>query len=191
MSKKFFAIAVMNSFLLLAHTLYGQSDYEAEIKKQFEAVQGFAKMAPENFDPELVVKHTYPPLIEMIGGREQYIETIKMAMEMGDDIDDEDEYYEEEEGPWTLKESGTELGEIGEVYDTGEELQAVIEVQEIDVYSDRKEVLKRYQLAISRDGGDFWYFVDGTMNWKKVVPKLHAKIIQPEEKEETLYNDEN
>lgn len=184
---------LISAVLCVATFSMSYSQHESKIKQQFETVQGFAKMDPENFDPELVVKHTYPPLIEMIGGREQYIETIKMAMEMGDDLDEEEEeYYEdEEEGPWTLKESKTELGDVGEVYDTGEELQAVIEVQEIDVYSDRKEILKRYQLAISRDGGDFWYFVDGTMNWNKVVPKLHAKIIQPEEKEETLYNDEN
>lgn len=152
------------------------SQHDEQIKKQFETVQSFAKMDPEAFDPELVVKYTYPPLIEMIGGREQYIETIKMAMEMGDDLDDDEYYVDEEES-----ESKIVLANIGEVYSTGEELQAVIEIHDIEIYSeDYQEVFKRYQLAISRDGGSFWYFVDGTLDWSTVVPNLHKAIDQPE-----------
>lgn len=152
------------------------SQHDEQIKKQFETVQSFAKMDPETFDPELVVKHTYPPLIEMIGGREQYLETIKMAMEIGDD-DDDYEDYEDEEVPG----SKTEVSEIGQVYDTGEELQAIVQIHDIEIYSeDYQEVFKRYQLAISRDGGSFWYFVDGTLDWSKVVPNLHKAIDQPE-----------
>ncbi|MDX1629231.1 MAG: hypothetical protein R3345_11065 [Fulvivirga sp.] len=166
----------------------GQDNYEVAIKKQFDEIQKIGATDSEVFDPEVIVKHTYPPLIALMGGKEKYIEVILSAMALEEE--EEEEYFEvdEEEGPWTLKESKKLLGEISNVYIQNNELQAVVEVQEIDIYGDRKEILKTYQLAISRDGGDFWYFIDGTMNWDKIVPDLHPAIEQPEEKEETVYN---
>jgi hypothetical protein len=163
-----------------------QSKYEATIKKQFEESGPNTDKDIENLDTELMIKHTYPPLIELMGGKQMYIQLIQSASTVEEE-EYEDEYEEEEEGPWTLKESKVELGEIGKIYQSGEELQALVEIIEIDVYGDRNEILTRYQLAISRDGGNFWYFLDGTLEWDQVVPDLHESIIKPEEMEETVF----
>jgi hypothetical protein len=175
--------------LLLGSTAYGQeSQYEVAIRKQYGMQADYSEMDPNSSEAaELIVKHTYPPLIELMGGEAQYIQLIRSAADMEEEEEYEDDYEDEEEGRWTLKESRVELGQIGEVYKSGNELQAVVEIVETDVYGDRDEIYKRYQLAISRDGGEFWYFLDGTMDWDKIVPNLHEAIQQPEEKEETVF----
>ncbi len=179
-------ITVLVALLICSVTYAQQSQYEAAIRKQFNASEATANKDTENLDTEMIIKHTYPPLIELMGGKDMYIQLIQSASAMEDE-EYEDEYEEEEEGPWTLKESKIELGEIGKIYQSGEELQALVEINEIDVYGDRDEILTRYQLAISRDGGNFWYFLDGTLDWDQVVPNLHEAIIKPEEKEETVF----
>jgi len=164
-------------YLLIIFSASVCAQHQEEIKSSYANVQKLAATDVETFDPELVIKYTYPPLVEMMGGKDQYLQVIQSAMEMGDDYEEEDEYYEDEDD----SESITELAKIGEVYNTGEELQAVVEIHDIEIYSeDYQEVFKRYQLAISRDGGSFWYFVDGTLDWNKVVPNLHKAIVQPQ-----------
>jgi hypothetical protein len=174
--------------LFVCYASYAQqSKYEVTIKKQFEESGLNTDKNIENLDTELIIKHTYPPLIELMGGKQMYIQLIQSASTMEEEEYEDDYEEEDEEGPWTLKESKVELSEIGKVYQSGDELQAVIEINEIDVYGDRDEILKRHQLAISRDGGIFWYFLDGTLEWDQVVPDLHKAIIKPEEKEETIF----
>lgn len=174
--------------LFVCYASYAQqSNYEATIKKQFEESGPNTNKNIENLDTELIIKHTYPPLIELMGGKQMYIQLIQSASTMEEEEYEDDYEEEDEEGPWTLKESKVELSEIGKVYQSGNELQALIEINEIDVYGDRDEILKRYQLAISRDAGNFWYFLDGTLEWDQVVPDLHKAIIKPEEKEETIF----
>jgi len=182
--KKIITAIVVLMICSVAYTQ--QSQYEAAIRKQFNASGATTDKDTENLDAEMIIKHTYPPLIELMGGKDMYIQLIESASTMEDE-EYEDEYEEEEEGSWTLKESKVELGEIGKVYQSGDELQAIIEIHEIDVYGNRNEILTRYQLAISRDSGNFWYFLDGTLDWDQIVPNLHESIVKPEEKEEIIF----
>lgn len=180
-----FSTFILSFIFLISIPIHGQTTHSQSIKNAYEEIQKIEEMDSKSIDPVLLLKHTYPPYIDLIGGKEKYIEMVQQLMEIGDD--EEEEYYEEEEeGPWTLQESREEVSLFNKVYDTGEELQAVIEIKNIDVYTDREEIFKTYDLAISRDGGKFWYFL-GSVLWEKVVPNLHPDIVKPDEKEEIVY----
>lgn len=155
----------------------------------YQEVNGIAGTIGETFDPDLLLKHSYPPLVEMFGGREKYIAILQSAVSSEDEdgYEDEEYYSDDADQPWVIQASRVELGDIGEIHESGDELQALVEIREVDEYSDRKEIFTRYQLAISRDGGQFWYFVDGTLNWAQVVPRLHQDIEQPEPMEDILF----
>jgi len=60
-------------------------------------------------DPEFIVKNMYPPLIEMMGAEDQYIQLFKSTIGMEDEgeeaYDEGASDVEGEEGPWKLQKS--------------------------------------------------------------------------------------
>jgi hypothetical protein len=136
-------------------------------------------------DPEFIMKNTYPSLIERMGGEDQRIQLFKSTIGMEDEreeaCDEGESYVEREKEPWKLHESIVALEKTGKVYQSGDELQVVVKIKDIDVYSNRNEVLKRSQIAISRIGGNFWYFLDAALNRNQIVSNIQTEITKPKE----------
>jgi hypothetical protein len=161
-------------------------------------------------DAAQLARYVYPPLLEAFGGAEAYLELIEAAKAYGQADDGYDAYddYEEndyekddyekddyDEGGFSLSGTREELS-VGPIYRAGGELQTVLSVRTVETYADdaepgyfRDDIYTRHVLAISRDEGEHWYFLE-EMDWDSVVPELHPDIEQPPEDMETRFREE-
>jgi len=124
------------------------------VKKQAQAVAN-AEMKGHY---EVVASHTYPKLLLAVGGKDKMTATIKQASEM-------------------LKAQGLTIesitiGSPGKFYKAGTEIHCLVPERTVLTTGNSRLVNNSYMLAISKDGGKFWYFLDINRGTYKLIPKL-------------------
>ncbi len=129
-------------------------------------------------DYEKFSQFTYPGLIELIGGKEKFIQVIEKGMSL-------------------VTISKVSIGEPSKILTVGTELQATIpETLEIRVEdSEPKGILvdKSTLIAVSKDGGKNWYFMDTSTNGldklRVQFPNLSPDLVVPPKQKPIFYKD--
>jgi hypothetical protein len=132
-------------------------------------------------DYATVFKFTYPKLIEEMGGREQFLNTIKQKMS-----------GMSEKGIVIKK---IVIGEIGKKYKAGTETYCLVpETLSLKITGGTLEA-KSYLLAISVDNGKSWFFIDTSSvpadkaEFKKLFPHFNNNLIIPPPSQPVFHKD--
>jgi len=143
-----------NLLLLLIVPAVSLAQDTTVLKKQVLAVRD----AELKGHYEVITAHTYPKLILAVGGNDKMTAVIKQSMEM-------------------LKAQGytitsIDFGSPGKFYKAGTEIHCLIPERIVMTSSNGRLVNNGNQLAVSKDGGKFWYFLDINRSTYAVIPKL-------------------
>lgn len=155
-------------FLLSAVIIQAQ-DLQAVIEQQAEEMISSMKTG----DIEPLLDHTLPELLEMGGGRETMKTLITQMLastkEQGFTID-------------TIY-----VGKAGDIYEAGDDLHALIAQYLILGFEGGYIESESTLLAISKDKGKFWYFIDVKQLTDEIrealLPVMNENMVIPEPKE--------
>ena len=129
-------------------------------------------------DYSLVIKYTYPKLIEFIGG----VEKMKDIMTKGT----------EQMNAQGMTIEKVIIGEIGKIFVAGDELHCIIPEKITMKLKDGHLLINSNLLAVSKNKGKNWYFVDCNMGKGQLVqlfPKFNNELIIPEKQTPIKTND--
>ncbi len=140
--------------LLVVIPAFSYAQDTTVVKKQAQAIAE-AEMRGHY---EVVTAHTYPKLLLAVGGKDKMTATIKQATEM-------------------LQAQGvtiesTTIGSPGKFYKAGTEIHCLVPERIVLTTGNGRLVNNSYLLAVSKDGGKFWYFLDINRGTYKLIPKL-------------------
>ena len=155
--------------LLLSAVLLQAQNLQAVIEQQ--AMEMISSMQTGDIDP--LLDHTLPELLDMGGGRATMktliTDMLASTKEQGFTID-------------TIY-----VGKAGEVYEAGEDLHALIAQHMILGFEGGYVESESTLLAISKDKGKFWYFIDVKQLTDELrdalLPVMNENMVIPEPKE--------
>jgi hypothetical protein len=151
--------------LLILSLLAKSQDKKSILKNQAQEMS----QASINGNYDLVLKYTYPKIVEEFGGSENFIAEINKAM-------------------GNLKAEGTqiekvEIGESGDFFKAGDELHSILN-EKITLNTKKgKFLIDSYLLAISSDNGQNWFFIDCNIGKDFILsflPNFNNELIIPE-----------
>lgn len=147
---------------------FGQVD-KKRIKEQAEVTAAALMQS----DYETLLNHTYPVIIDMIGGREEMISVIENGRaEM------------EQQG---ISFESVTIGDPTETVEAGEEIHCLISQTLFLKVPKGRMKSESYLLAISQDNGAHWFFIDTvnlTMeNIKDIIPNYNLSLVLPPRKQ--------
>jgi hypothetical protein len=153
---------------LVATISFGQVDNNV-IKQQAELTAN----ALLNDDYETIIRFTYPKVIELVGGRDKMISLIKNGkIEMG------------KEG---ISFDKVTIGEPSKTVIAGDEIHCFVPQTVYMKVPNGKLKSATHLLAVSRDNGTNWFFIDAVSlnkdNIKIVLPNYNFDLILPTKKE--------
>lgn len=132
-----------------------------------QAIELSTAMQNKNF--ESTVKFTHPKIIEMLGGKEKYLEILKTGHEEMNKIG-----YSYE---------SIVLGEPSEIVKAGDELHCLIPETITMKFAGGKIISKSSLLAVSKDKGKSWTFIETAMlqedNIKTILPNYNPALKIP------------
>lgn len=119
-----------------------------------------------------IIDYTYPKIVEMAGGKQALLNATKSAFEKMDES--------------FIIEKIT-FGEPQKIYVAGKELHCIVP-ETLSINTNKGKMQANYSLlAISRDNGNKWYFIE-THNFtpeflKKIFPDFNYNIVIPKKTE--------
>ena len=164
------------TFLLtfLTTLTFAQVDSDV-IKKQAE----LTAKALVNDDYETLIKFTYPKVIELVGGRDKMISLIKKGkIEMGQQGISFDKVI---------------IGKPSKTVIAGDEIHCLVP-QTVYMKVPKGKLKSETQLlAVSRDNGSNWFFIDAVSlnkdNIKRVLPNYNFDLVLPTKSEPIFVSD--
>ena len=160
-------------WLVFVLTLSTTFAFGQEAKNRIKEQAELTATALLQNDYETLIEHTYPGVIEAIGGRDKMISIIKDGrVEM------------ERQG---ISFESVTIGDPTETVEAGDEIHCLI-AQTISLKVPKGRMQSEsYLLAISRDGGTHWFFIDTvnlTMdNIKDIIPNYNLNLVLPAKKQ--------
>ena len=160
--------------ILLTKVSFGQVDSKV-IKEQAEST---AK-ALLNDDYETIIKFTYPKVIELVGGRDKMISLIKKGkVEMG------------QQGITFDK---VTIGKPSKTVIAGDEIHCLVPQTVYMKVPNGKMKSETQLIAVTRDKGTNWYFIDAVNlnkeNVRRVLPNYNFDLILPTKKQPVFIAD--
>jgi hypothetical protein len=162
--------------LLLVPTLVSAQVDGWVIKKQAEQLA----MAVLSDDYQTIIKFTYPKVVESLGGPDKMIAIIK-------------------KGNTEMANQGISFHKViigeqsGKVVNAGNEIHCLIPQTTFMKGPGGKVKTETYLLAISKDKGKHWYFIDAAQltneNVKSVLPNYNAELKLPAKKQPEFIKD--
>lgn len=120
----------------------------------------------QDYDWETLIDYTYPPLVDKSGGREAMLESLKTQAESG--------MYDD----YRLLEA--DFFAYKKVYPVNNELHTLIERHSTWQTPEEKMNMRSHILAVSRDGGRHWTFLEinslSDTNIQKLFPAFHKEV---------------
>ena len=121
-------------------------------------------------DYSTLADHTYPKIVAQMGGKEKMIATIKQGLE--------------QMNAQGFSFADATVGSPGKFYKAGTEIHCLIP-QRIALKSSNSRIVNNsYLLAVTKDGGKFWYFLDINRGTYSKIPQLfpnfNKKLVIPE-----------
>jgi len=161
--KKIFLIILFSIIIL---NVEGQNKYSEKITKSGNEIA----IAIKTNDYAKIVDFTYPKKIKLMGGKSEMIAVVKKGMKRM-----------ENEG---VKFSEILIGEPQEIFQAGIELHCLVPQKIIITNRKGKVTNNSYLLAISRDTGKTWYFLDTSQltneNATELFPNFNKELKIPE-----------
>jgi hypothetical protein len=145
---------LLKTFLITILPVFACAQDTTVVKHQAQLVAD----ASLNGNYNVVASHTYPKIIEGIGGKDKMAATVKEAFAIM-------------KAQGISIESAT-IGSPGKFYKAGTEIHCLVPEKMVLTTSNGKIVNSAYLLAISKDGGKYWYFLDINRSTYKLIPKL-------------------
>ncbi|QCR24353.1 hypothetical protein [Pontibacter sp. SGAir0037] len=168
-------LCLLSLFLLFALSSFAQTSASI-IKKQAEAVS----QAVLNKKLELLADHTYPWIMEQMGGRENMIKTLSESMA-------------QMAAQGVVMQQVT-VGEPGKVVTAGKELHCIVPQQLTLKVPNGTLTINGHMLAISQDKGAKWYFLDlaqlDNSSLKTIFPDFNQTLVIPEKQQPTFTPEE-
>lgn len=171
--KKIATLLIMLLVVSICHGQSNSSDYSKIIKKRAETMtQHLIKKDFRSF-----CEYTYPKILELIGGKEKAIALM-------------------EKGSKELQAEGNEfskvtIGEPSRIISNGTELQCTVPQSTELKVTNGKLVTESTLIAISKDKGVTWYFIDTSnkslKSLQKAFPNLSNMLEIPESKQPIFY----
>jgi hypothetical protein len=151
---------------LITTTIYSQNNFSSIIKKEGDIM--IKAMTEKNY--ALIINYTYPEIVKLAGGKGKLLQNVKSAMEKME----KDGYYFEE----------ITLGEPEKIYVAGKELHCLVPETIIMNTPNGKIKATNYLLALSRDNGKKWYFIEthnlDKRNLNLIFPNFNKELIIPQ-----------
>jgi len=151
--------------LLISFSVSSQNNkFSLKIKTEVEEMINAIK----NQNYKVILQYTYPTLVEMIGNEKEALDKIT-------------------EGMKSLKSRGfeiekIEIGEPGEIFIAGNEFHCLVP-EKIFLNSKDGHFLKNGNLlAVSKDKGQSWYYIDCNIGKKRlliILPEYNSSLIIP------------
>ena len=127
---------------------------------------------------DVILDHTYPAALAVFGGREKMLSMLNSAMTQA-----------KARGMAFEK---AEVGSPGKFYKAGTEIQCILPENMTVKLNNGHAVNHTFLLAISKDHGKKWYFLDlneGSLkHLHQVVPNLNPNMVIPEAIKPTFYS---
>ncbi len=121
---------------------------------------------------EVTLKYTHPSVIQMIGGNSNFIEILKSGTQ---EMKTMGNRYE-----------SIKLGKPSKTVIAGNEVHCLIPENITMKLKDGKVISKSYFLAVSKDNGKNWTFIETAIltkdNIKTILPNYNEKLVIPEKK---------
>jgi hypothetical protein len=146
--------SVIKLLLVLIIPIQSFAQDTAKLKKQADAMA----TAVIKKDYATVVNHTYPKVLMAAGGKEKMIQMIKMGMQ--------------EMQVRGISIESASIGSPGKFYKAGKEIHCLVPETVVIKSNNSRLVNHTNLLAISKDGGNFWYFLDINQSNYKMIPKI-------------------
>jgi|SRR5690606_3100034 len=160
--------------LILGTSEFCYSQIKDEIKKQVQVVVD-ATLAHHY---ETVIEKTYPSLIKLMGGKEIALKTITDGM---NNLESQN-----------IRLDSVIIGTPRDIYIAGDELHVLVPETLVMSTPKGKLVTLSYSLAISKDDGVTWLFLDvGERTNKNIVdllPNFNNDLIIPPKQKPILYS---
>ncbi len=154
--------------LILSINSFAQNKYSENIIQQGNVMGN----AMESGNYELLASYTYPSIAALMGGKEQMINSIEIAMS--------------EVKRQGFKITEVKLGEPQKIYIAGDELHCLVPQTIIMSYDKGQLVNDSYLLAASKDEGKSWYFIDTAQltqeNAAEIFPEFNSNLKIPDKK---------
>lgn len=158
--------SIIKLILLLVIPIQSFAQDTVRLKHQAEMVAG----AVVKGDYAILINHTYPKIITMSGGREKMMQMVKTGME------------QMKAQGFTF--SSATIGSPGKFYKAGTEIHCLVPEMVVLTSNGSRLVNHANLLAITKDGGNMWYFLDINQSTYKIIPKLfpnfNKKLVIPE-----------
>ncbi len=143
------------------------------VQKRVSIQAGKMAEAMKTHQYETTVKYTHPKVIEMLGGNKKYLEILatggKEMKKMG------------------ISYESIALGAPTKTVKAGSELHCLIPETITMILKEGKMVSKSHLLAVSRDHGKNWTFIETAVldedNIKKILPNYNPELKIPEQEE--------
>jgi len=152
-------------FLFFLNIAFSQNKFSSKIKSDCEIMIN----AMKNKNYNIILDYTYPKIIEIGGGREKLFSLMKSTYEK---MASEGFIFENEI-----------LDEPQNVFIAGKELHCIIPKEEIMKTPRGRIKATYYLLAISKNGGGKWYFIETHMlndeNIKLIFPNFNYDLKIP------------
>ncbi len=161
MKKKLLLFAL----LYFSNFAFSQNQFSEKIKQ--DCTDMFEAMKNKNYST--ILSYTYPKIIEMGGGKEKLLEIMKKSLDQ------------------MQKEGFTFENQIikspGKIFIAGNELHCIVPKETIMNSPKGKIIATYYLLAISKDSGKKWYYLETHMfndeNLKLILPNFNKELIIP------------
>ena len=155
-----FLIAVLYSY-----NSYGQNEYSTTIKLEAETMVESLKEK----DFESLMHYTYPRLIELAGGKDILSKRVSESLNQM-----------ENDGVMIID---AIIGEPENTFIAGEELHCLVPQEIVMRVPNGKLISNSFLLAISKDNGKSWYFLDTNQmtieNIKQLIPTFNNALKLP------------
>lgn len=166
MKRFFLLIAIFTFFATSAQVKNDTTGAYRNLKVSADSMTQF--FLKKNYNE--YVKFIHPDLIKLVGSKEKMILSVKVVLESLDD-----------QG---LSINNITVGDSLKILNAGAELQSVVpEILELKAKKG-KFISTSYLIAISKNKGKTWYFIDTSnktlAEMKKFFPSLSNKLVLPE-----------
>jgi hypothetical protein len=153
------------AFLYFSNFTFSQNQFSEKIKH--DCLDMVEAMKNKNYN--VILAYTYPKIIEMGGGKEKLLDLMKKSF---DQMEKEGFTFENQI-----------IKSPGKIFSAGNELHCIVPKETIMNSPRGKFKATYYLLAISKDKGKKWYFLEthkfNDQNLKLILPNFNKELIIP------------
>jgi hypothetical protein len=163
----------MNKFLLLLFIVFFSFNTFSQTKEDALRDAKITSKATINSDFKTVIKHTYPPIVKVMGGAQNAISFIEKS-------------FEDMKINQGFKFEKSEVISVSEVIKEQNQYRCFVKTMNQMVVADQRIKGESYLLGIYNDVDKFWYFIEAKQlanpAISQVLPDFKTELVIPQGK---------